>query len=91
MTGMGSLLPLIKGGTWMKRFIAIALVAVLVGMYAATLVFAAIGNMTLFKAFLACDVIIPVMIWIIRIFIKIGRPDNSEFDARVKDDQETRD
>lgn len=69
----------------MKRILALIGIIVLVGMYVATLVFVAVGNMTLFKAFLAADVVIPVVLWVIRIFINIGKPDNSEFDEAVKD------
>jgi hypothetical protein len=57
-------------------------------MYVATLVFVIIGNMTLFRAFLAADVVIPVVLWVLRIFINIGKPDNSEFDEAVKNNSE---
>lgn len=68
----------------LKRFLGIAAIIILLGMYVATLVFVIIGNMTLFKGFLAADVVIPVTLWVIRIFVKIGRPDNSEFEEATK-------
>ena len=67
-----------------KKVFGIIGIILLVGMYAATLIFVIAGNLTLFKAFLAADVVIPVMLWVIRIFVKIAKPDNSEFDDTVK-------
>lgn len=67
-----------------KRVFIIIAIILLVAMYAATLVFAIIGDMTLFKAFLACDVVIPVVLWVIRIFVRIAKPDNSEFEEMTK-------
>lgn len=71
-----------------KRILGIIAIILLAGMYVATLVFVIIGNMTLFKAFLAADVVIPVVLWVLRIFINIGKPDNSEFDEAVKNNSE---
>ena len=71
-----------------KKVFGIIGLILLVGMYAATLIFVIAGNMTLFKAFLAADVVIPVVLWVLRIFINIGKPDNSEFDEAVKNNSE---
>ncbi|MCI7469968.1 MAG: hypothetical protein PUG68_09850 [Lachnospiraceae bacterium] len=71
-----------------KRILGIIAIILLAGMYVATLVFVIIGNMTLFRAFLAADVVIPVVLWVLRIFINIGKPDNSEFDEAVKNNSE---
>ena len=71
----------------LKQIFGIASIALLVFMYVLTLVFAVIDNphtMTLFKASVAATVIIPVFLWVIRIFLKIAKPDNSEFDDATK-------
>ncbi len=71
----------------LKQILGIAAIALLVFMYVLTLVFAIIDNphtMTLFKASVAATVVIPVVLWVIRIFVKIARPDNSEFDEANK-------
>lgn len=66
-----------------KRIFGIAAIILLVLMYVMTLVFALIDDpktFTMFRASVAATIVIPVVIWIIRIFVKIARPDNSEFD-----------
>lgn len=71
----------------LKQIFGIVAIALLVFMYVLTLVFAIIDDphtMTLFKASVAATVIIPVFLWVIRIFIKIAKPDNSEFDEASK-------
>lgn len=71
----------------LKQILGIAAIALLVFMYVLTLVFAIIDNphtMTLFKASVATTVVIPVVLWVIRIFVKIAKPDNSEFDEATK-------
>ncbi len=71
----------------LKQILGIAAIALLVFMYVLTLVFAIIDNphtMTLFKASVAATVVIPVVLWVIRIFVKIAKPDNSEFDEATK-------
>lgn len=71
----------------LKQILGIAAIALLVFMYVLTLVFAIIDNphtMTLFKASVAATVVIPVVLWVIRIFVKIAKPDNSEFDKATK-------
>ena len=71
----------------LKQILGIAAIALLVFMYVLTLVFAIIDNphtMTLFKASVAATVVIPVVLWVICIFVKIAKPDNSEFDEATK-------
>lgn len=71
----------------LKQILGIAAIALLVFMYVLTLVLAIIDNphtMTLFKASVAATVVIPVVLWVIRIFVKIAKPDNSEFDEATK-------
>lgn len=71
----------------LKQILGIAAITLLVFMYVLTLVFAIIDNphtMTLFKASVAATVVIPVVLWVIRIFVKIAKPDNSEFDEATK-------
>lgn len=71
----------------LKQILGIAAIALLIFMYVLTLVFAIIDNphtMTLFKASVAATVVIPVVLWVIRIFVKIAKPDNSEFDEATK-------
>jgi len=71
----------------LKQILGIAAIALLVFMYVLALVFAIIDNphtMTLFKASVAATVVIPVVLWVIRIFVKIAKPDNSEFDEATK-------
>ncbi|MQN01694.1 MAG: hypothetical protein FRC54_07200 [bacterium LCO1.1] len=73
-----------------KRIFGIVAVCLLVFMYVLTLVFAIIDNphtMTMFKACIAATVVIPVMLWVIGIFMRIAKPDNREFnDANRKKD-----
>lgn len=74
----------------LKQILGIIAIVVLVAMYALTLIFAIIDNpktFTMFRASVACTVVIPVVLWIIRIFVKIAKPDNSEFDDAVKKDK----
>lgn len=67
----------------LKQISGIIAIVILVAMYASTLVFALIDDphsFTLFRASIAATVVIPVVLWVIRIFVKIAKPDNSEFD-----------
>ncbi|MDD6551640.1 MAG: hypothetical protein PUF16_07645 [Lachnospiraceae bacterium] len=75
----------------LKQIFGMIAIVLLVFMYVLTLVFAAIDDphtMTLFKASVAATVVIPVVLWVIRIFVKIAKPDNSEFDEATKNNSE---
>ena len=71
----------------LKQIFGIVAIVLLVFMYGLTIVFALTDDphsMTLFKASVVATVIIPVFLWVIRIFLKIAKPDNSEFDEATK-------
>lgn len=75
----------------LKQIFGIVAIALLVFMYVLTIVFALIDDphsMTLFKASVVATVIIPVFLWVIRIFLKIAKPDNSEFDEATKNSKQ---
>ena len=75
----------------LKQIFGIVAIVLLVFMYVLTIVFALIDDphsMTLFKASVVATVIIPVFLWVIRIFLKIAKPDNSEFDEATKNSKQ---
>lgn len=75
----------------LKQIFGIVAIVLLVFMYVLTIVFALIDDphsMTMFKASVVATVIIPVFLWVIRIFLKIAKPDNSEFDEATKNSKQ---
>lgn len=65
----------------LKQILAIVGIVLLVALYASTLVFAITDNpstFTLLGASLAATIIIPVMLWIIGVFLRINKKDDNE-------------
>ncbi len=64
-----------------KQISAIIGVVLLVALYGSTIVFAILDNPATFKllgASIAATVIIPVIIWVVGIFVKLSKPEEKE-------------
>jgi len=72
-----------------KRFFALLLIIVLLAMYISTLVFAIIDDpatMSLLKASIAATIIIPVFLWVIKMFAGINKRNSSRSSSPDPDD-----
>ncbi|MCR4999501.1 MAG: hypothetical protein K6A05_06665 [Lachnospiraceae bacterium] len=64
-----------------KQIFAIVGIVLLVAMYVSTVIFAIIDNpktYTLLAASVAATIVIPVMLWVIGIFLRIAKKDDKE-------------
>jgi len=64
-----------------KRIIAVIGIILLVGMYASTLIFALIdrsASMSLFKASVACTILVPVLIYAYTLVFKLLKDKNKD-------------
>ncbi len=64
-----------------KQIFAIVGIVLLVAMYVSTVIFAIIDNpktFTLLAASVAATIVIPVMLWVIGIFLRIAKKDDKE-------------
>lgn len=70
-----------------KQILAIIGVVILVGLYVLTIVAALLDNPQTFKllgASIGATVIIPVIIWVVGIFVKMGKSDDMGSDSEEK-------
>lgn len=77
-----------------RQIAALIGIILLVAMYIVTLFAAIFDNphtFTILKASIACTIIIPVVLWVMKIFLGIAKPDNSEFEEAVKNNQDSED
>ena len=64
-----------------KQVFAILGIALLVGLYVATLVFAIIDNpqtYTMLGISIGATIVIPVMLWVMGVFLRIAKKDDEE-------------
>ena len=64
-----------------KQVFAILGIALLVGLYVATLVFAIIDNpqtYTMLGVSIGATIVIPVMLWVMGVFLRIAKKDDEE-------------
>lgn len=73
----------------LKRFFALLLIILLLAMYLSTLIFAIIDNpatMNLLKTSIAATIIIPVFLWVIKMFDGINKRNSSRSSSPDPDD-----
>ena len=74
----------------LKQLLALLAIVILVGMYALTVLFAIFDNpatMRLLAASLAMTILVPTLMWIIKIFVGLSSPSKDKDDNSADDAQ----
>ena len=77
-----------------RQILALCGILFLVALYVCTLIFALIDDphtFTLLRGAIGATIIIPVMLWVIGIFLKIGKPENLPSSSDNTDDDSAED